>query len=402
LKILVLAPHPFYTDRGTPIAVRAVLQELAALGHELTLLTYHQGRDVQIPNCTIRRVPALVGGGEIRPGFSLRKLFCDGLMFFRCWGLVHRGRFDLIHAVEEAAFIAMAMRRVYGVPYVYDMDSSVAQQMMEKYPALTRLRRLLEACERSAVRGSTGVLAVCQSLVDTALAHSPGKLVAKLEDTSLLGEATGTGEDLRASLSIDGAIVMYVGNLEPYQGVDLLVDAFALAAPRAPGARLVVVGGAPADVEACRERARSLGLAARVHLLGPRPVASLAHYLRQADVLVSPRIRGTNTAMKVYSYLDSGRAVLATRLVTHTQVLDDAIAKLVEPEPAAMAQGLVELLADAALRERLVNAARERVEREFSPAAFRRKLSSFYAAVEQRLDPHHAAAPGGAGRCPPA
>ena len=53
-------------------------------------------------------------------------------------------------------------------------------------------------------------------------------------------------------------------------------------------------------------------------------------------MLVSPRLKGLNTPMKIYSYLDSGSAVLATRLRTHTQVLDDGIAYLVEPEPVAL------------------------------------------------------------------
>jgi glycosyltransferase involved in cell wall biosynthesis len=385
VRILLLAPHPFFTDRGTPIAVRGVLEGLAAEGHELTVLTYHQGRDVRIPNCTIHRIPAVVGGGEIRPGFSLRKLVCDGVMLVHCAVLLRRQRFDLIHAVEESAFIAVVMQWLHRVPFVYDMDSSVAQQMVEKYPALAAVRRLLEACERHAVRDSVGVLAVCQALVDTALAHAPGQLVAKLEDVSLLGESAEGGEDLRETIGFRGPIVMYVGNLEPYQGIELLVESFARALGRAPAAHLVVIGGTEADVQAYRARCRELGVETHAHFLGPRPVGALGHYLRQADVLVSPRIRGTNTAMKVYSYLDSGRPLVATRLLTHTQVLDDTIARLAEPEPEAMAHALVEVLTDETLGKRLVRNARERVAAEYSPAAFRRKLSRFYGAVEDRV-----------------
>ena len=62
---------------------------------------------------------------------------------------------------------------------------------------------------------------------------------------------------------------------------------------------------------------------------------------------MSPRLKGLNTPMKIYSYLDSGSAVLATRLRTHTQVLDDELAYLVEPEPAALGRGLAALLRDA-------------------------------------------------------
>ena len=89
--------------------------------------------------------------------------------------------------------------------------------------------------------------------------------------------------------------------------------------------------------------------------------------------------------MKVYSYLDSGRPLLATRLPTHTQVLDDGIALLVEPEPEAMGRGLARLLRDGELRERLATSARSFAQRELTTEAFRRKLLNFYDAVAHRI-----------------
>lgn len=81
--------------------------------------------------------------------------------------------------------------------------------------------------------------------------------------------------------------------------------------------------------------------------------------------------------MKIYSYLDSGRPLLATRLPTHTQVLTDEIAMLVDPSAEDVARGLKKLLDDPGLRDRMGKAARSRVAAEFSPAAYRAKLASF-------------------------
>ena len=89
--------------------------------------------------------------------------------------------------------------------------------------------------------------------------------------------------------------------------------------------------------------------------------------------------------MKIYSYMDSGRALLATRLTTHTQLLDDDIAYLVTPNPDAMGRGLVTLLQDENLRHKLAEMGRERAQQEFSREAFSRKLSRFYESVEQQL-----------------
>ena len=93
----------------------------------------------------------------------------------------------------------------------------------------------------------------------------------------------------------------------------------------------------------------------------------------------------TNTPMKVYSYLDSRVPLVATRLPTHTQVLDDEIALLVEPDPEALGRGLARLLEDGELRDRLAGNARQFAQREFTPEAFRRKLLGFYDAVANRI-----------------
>ena len=101
-------------------------------------------------------------------------------------------------------------------------------------------------------------------------------------------------------------------------------------------------------------------------------------------MLVSPRLKGLNTPMKIYSYLDSGVAVLATKLPTHTQVLDQRTAYLVEPEADDLGRGLAELMRDPDLRTQLATEAKDYVRREFTPEAARRKLATFYAAVEAR------------------
>jgi glycosyltransferase involved in cell wall biosynthesis len=171
---------------------------------------------------------------------------------------------------------------------------------------------------------------------------------------------------------------MYIGNLEPYQGIDLLLESFAKASVEAGGVDLVMIGGQSRDIEHYRARAASLGLGQRIHFVGPRPVAAIGAYMGQADVLVSPRLKGTNTPMKIYSYMDSGRAVLATDLLTHTQVLDRTTAKLAPPEPAAFGSALAQLLNHPEECEQLAENARCTV-------ASRHSLAAFHAAVTELL-----------------
>ena len=385
MKILLLAPHPFYQARGTPIAVRTVLEFLSERGDTVDVLTYAEGSEVSIPNCTVHRIPRVPGLQGIRPGFSVKKVLSDILMVGSCLRLVRRTRYDLIHAVEESAFIAAAMRALTGVPYVYDMDSSLAEQLVDAYPPLRFAFSALRRMEAVAIRRSSGVLAVCAALEDVALAHAPGQLVGRVEDTTLLTGPKPAGGNGRGLPPSDGPMAMYVGNLESYQGIDLLLEGFRHTLSRVPQAKLVIVGGRDAEIAHYRGRAERLGIDGSVVFAGPRPIGMLPDLLRQADVLVSPRLKGLNTPMKIYSYLDSGSAVLATRLRTHTQVLDDGMAYLVEPEPHALGHGLAELMADPELRARLASTAKAYVQREHTPQAARRKLEAFYTTMESRV-----------------
>lgn len=391
MRILVLAPHPFFQARGTPLAVRNVLEFLSSRGHQLDLLTFHEGENVDIPNCRIHRIPRLFGIRNIRAGFSIKKVVCDVFMFAKCFRMVRRNRYDLIHAVEESAFIAAAMQGLTGIPYVYDMDSSLAEQLVEAYPALQFAFPVLRRCERLAVRQSMGVLTVCAALEDVAQRHAPDKPIGRVEDITLLGPAMahlGNGQSadpvLPAEVNAKAPVAMYVGNLEPYQGIGLMLEGFRHTLIRVPEAHLVIVGGLDEDITRYRRRAQQLGILSRVHFLGPKPIASLDALLRRADVLVSPRVRGLNTPMKIYSYLDSGSPVLATRLRTHTQILNDHTAYLVAPNPEALGDGLAVLLTDPALRDRLAKQAKAYVQQEFTIEAAHRKLGSFYSMMESR------------------
>lgn len=385
LHILVLAPQPFFQNRGTPIAVRRLVEQLAGDGHRVDLLVYAEGEDVVIPNCTVHRIPRLPGIRGIRPGFSLKKLVADLAFGAKALRMIRRLRPDVVHAVEESAFIAMAGRWLTGVPFIYDMDSSLAQQLVEQVPLFRVLRPLFVWFERAAVRGSIGTVVVCRALEDTALNYAPGKPVTRVEDASLLdGQPAVTREPLPDAV-LPGPVAMYVGNLEQYQGIDLLLEGFRGALREVPTARLVLIGGNPETIAHYQELAKQYEIAANVHFLGPKPVSLLGNFLGQADVVVSPRMRGINTPMKLYSYLDSGVPVLATRLLTHTQVLDDTVAMLVDPVPEAMAAGLVRLFSNPGLRAELGARGRQLARREFTSEIIGERLRSFYSDMGRRL-----------------
>jgi glycosyltransferase involved in cell wall biosynthesis len=371
MRVLVLAPHPYFQVRGTPIDLDLVLRVLSARSDvEVDVVVYNEGEDRHFRNIRLHRIPDLPFLRGVRPGFSVRKLACDAFLFARAWSLMRR-RYDVVHAGEEAVFMAMVFKWLYGVPYLYDLDSSIAQQMVEKLPFLRPLRGLFNWMESRAIRGALFALPVCDALAD--LCRRQGaKRVMTLHDISLLADphAPQTG-CLKEELGIKGTLMLYAGNLEAYQGVDLLLESFAIALRATQGVDLAIIGGTPREIVAYREMAGGLGIEKNTHFLGPRPLEELNRSLAEADILVSPRIRGINTPMKVFPYLHSGRAVLATDLPTHSQILTPEVAMLAAPTPDGFAEAIVRLTEDA--------------EANHTFQAHTRRLNEIYDFVKSRL-----------------
>jgi glycosyltransferase involved in cell wall biosynthesis len=391
MKILLLAPHPFFQDRGTPIAVDHVLRVLSERQDEVDVVTYREGIDVVYPGVKVLRVPHIPLVRNIQPGFSIKKLVSDGMMLVMALRLARRYRYDLLHAVEESVFIALVIKLLFKIPYLYDMDSSLAQQMVEQLPWLRPLTRQFAWFEGLAVRHAWAVVPVCDALADGIKEYKPKKVVT-LYDVSLLEEGVEPEEDLRQWLGIEPSAVlfMYVGNLQPYQGIDLLLQGFqlTLAKIETAGANLVVIGGSQADIDKYQKMADALAIAAHVHFVGSRPIQQLSGYLAQADVLVSPRVKGNNTPMKIYSYLHSGKPLLATDLPTHTQVVDHESALLVAPEPIAWSEGMLTLIGNRKLRERLGATGQHLIETRYSYPVFKNRLNGLLDWLAKSLEHH--------------
>lgn len=385
MKILVLAPHPFYEERGTPIAVNLLLRLFSQQGHHVDLLTFHVGQDMHYDNLTILRTPKLGFIKTIRPGLSWKKVVCDVVMLFKLFGVVRRRRPDVLHAVEESVFMAMAIKLFFRIPYVYDMDSSLASNIRESHSYLFFLQPFFRWMEGAAVNHALAVLPVCPALVDVVEKHKP-KRVWLITDTSLLDpNETPTDLKLRESLNARGPVFMYIGNLEPYQGIDLLLESFQRVCNRSEDGCIIVVGGMPHFIETYEEKSRTLGIADRVYFVGAKPTNLMAALFNEADILVSPRFKGENTPMKLYSYLDSGKAVLATALHTHTQIVDDTTAKLADPTPEAFAQAMLELIQSPQEREQLGRNGKQCIAEHYSVETMDTRVRELYAYIQTEL-----------------
>jgi glycosyltransferase involved in cell wall biosynthesis len=384
MKVLVVAPHPFFTPRGTPFSVYYRTLVMAEQGAKIDVLTYGPGQDVDIPGVRTVRIPRLRFLEPVRVGPSWPKMVLDILMALWTVGLLIRHRYPVVHAHEESVFWCRLLKPLFGFRLVYDMHSSLPQQLENfKFTRSKFLIGTFRALEELCLEASSAVITICPALRDYALRLGVRPDRHLLIENSIFddvrvrdtGQApvTTNGHEL-VQFGPEHPVVLYAGTFEAYQGIELLVEAFAHALKQCPEARLLLVGGTPDQVNRIRRWAGYMGLADTCVLTGAVPKAAVVSYTQSAEVLVSPRVYGTNTPLKIYEQLASGRPLVATRISSHTQVLDDSVCFLVHPDPESFAGGLIAALTDKAASAARVRNALALYEREYARPVYERKI----------------------------
>ena len=371
----MIAPEPFFEPRGTPFSEFHRIRALVELGHTVDLVTYPFGKDVSVPGLRVFRSLRPPFISEVRIGPSFAKIPLDALLTLTVIRRALSERYDAVHSHEEGSFIGVVVAAALGLPHLYDMHSSLPQQLTNFAFSRSRvLRRIFEVLERFVIRRSRVVIVICPHLEETVRSIDRVVPTVLIENSPGSGDApvAGSGQRIRQELglSVTTPIVLYTGTFEAYQGLDLLFAAAAYVKQRQPDIRTVLAGGRPDQIDAARTAARAAGLGDAVIFAGQRPADEIPAFLDAADVLVSPRSSGTNTPLKIYQYLRSGRPIVATRLLTHTQVLDDGVAFLSAATPEGFGAAILDALSDPE-RARMVGArARQLAETKYSYEAY--------------------------------
>ena len=382
MKALIIAPQPFYSPRGTPFSVYYRTLVMAEMGVEADLLTYGQGQDVEIPGVRIIRIPDFAVFGPVKTGPSMLKMFLDVFVLLRTIGLLIRNRYDFVHAHEEAVFFCRFLKPLFRFKLVYDMHSSLPQQLTNfNFTQSKVLIGLFEWLEDGALARADAILTICPELAEYALGRAP------IEDRHILIENSifepiklkHTGKrtapvDEPAELPADRRIIYYAGTFESYQGIGIVIEAFARLRDDCPDAFLLMAGGNSEQVEQYRNQAMEMGLDGHCLFTGMISKALAQHYQGLASVLLSPRTEGMNTPLKVYELLASGIPLVATRVPSHTQVLNDDVCFLTEPEAEPMAAGILAALDNGEHRANVVRAARALYDEKYSRPVYEGKI----------------------------
>src|SRR5687767_14938948 len=265
MKILMISPQPFFEPRGTPISVYQRLEALSALGHEIDLITYHVGKDVDFPNVKIHRVRGLKVIQHVRIGPSRAKILLDVQIFFRAIRMLLGKRYDVIHSHEEAAFFSMFLGWIFRTRHLYDMHSVLSRQLTNfSFSNKSIFVRIFEFLERMVLTSCHAVITVGPDLEQYVKLAGKNIRVVMIENIALHAYQTPVQqemvEELKRKLNLEGRFpIVYTGTYERYQGLGMALECVNHVRQRYPNAIFILVGG-PYSFSGCRLPGRRNGI----------------------------------------------------------------------------------------------------------------------------------------------
>jgi len=382
-RILLVAPQPFYQDRGTPIAARYVVTALSEFGCCVDILTYPLGQDLDLPGVRTFKVGGWLHFKSIPIGLSVKKLLLGIIMTGAIWNRLRRDEYACIHAIEEAVYPALLLGRMKQIPVIYDMQSSLAEELgtmrLLRFP-LTK--KFLEWCERKACKNSR-VIVCSLGLGKKIREESVSAQVHEWMFPKQLSKLPKTDEHtIRKELGLLNStrVIVYIGNFAHYQGISLLMTSIPLIIRSYPDVVFLMAGADESSMQSMSMRHADLIKQGHLVLLTRQPRSRTIDLLEIAELGVSPRLRGANLPLKVFDYLAAGLPVVATDIDAHRPLRGKGLL-LASPTPEGFAEALTSLLENPLLAHKYSETARCCAEKELSWPAFRERVLRIYGEV---------------------
>jgi protein involved in polysaccharide export with SLBB domain/glycosyltransferase involved in cell wall biosynthesis len=384
-RIAMVAACPFPSLRGSQVLVRELAEGLANLGHTVHVVTYPTAQHmVAVRRIAIHRVPKIPGLWTARP-FGWQKIVLDLLLVWLLYRVVRREGIQVIHAHNaEGPLVALLVRLLTGVPVIYHAHNALSDELPCYFRGRLPRRaaaRLGAVLDHALARGTDFSVALTDRLgAFLALRGAAGRVaVVPPAVTPLRAGARPIKKRGRAP------VIMYAGNLDPYQDLDLLVSAFDRVSAAEPAAQLVLVTHKATHAQTARRAAR---LAERpgVRVVEASTFAAACRELAGADVVACPRGSWSGFPIKVLNYMNLGRPVVQARASGHA--VRDGVDGLLfnEGDPRSLARSIVRMLQDPALAARLGQEARQAVKERYSWSQTLPAVVSVYQRVVERTD----------------
>lgn len=309
LKILMLAPTPFFSDRGCHVRIYEEARTLIAQGHQVEIVTYHLGRD--LPGIVTHRIPSVPWYRKLEAGPSWHKPYLDILLFCKAVAVIRRFRPDLLHAhLHEGAFVGMLLKKIFRLPLLFDCQGSLTGEIIDhgfvgKGSFAAALFGRIEAFINNAA--DTIITSSTPAAADLTEKWGVAKnLVTAVTDGVNTEEFVAT-ERLQArkllALPTGAPVAAFLGLFNRYQGVDLLLDVITTLKQRGSTVHFLLMGFPD---EQYRRRAVDMGIDDMITFTGKVDYAKAPLFLSAADVALSPKISLTEANGKLFNYMACG------------------------------------------------------------------------------------------------
>jgi glycosyltransferase involved in cell wall biosynthesis len=383
LRIAMVAACPFPFGRGTPIRIQRQAEALAARGHEVHVATYFLGTAEPVAGVSVHRTPRLPMYRTTSPGPTYQKLLAlDPMLVATLFRLLHTRRIDIIHAHHyEGLLVARAARAFSRIPLVYDAHTMLGSEL--GFFRLGLPRRLTvalgEQLDRRLPKLADHVISVTETIRERLVR---GGVVPDAR-ICVIGNGVEL-EQFRAHVQPPWAAdapkrVVFTGNLAPYQGLDVLLQAFAAASSKRQDIRLQIV--TDSDFSTYEQTARELGIRDLVEIVPAPTFAGLPALLETAHVAANPRVEADGMPVKLLNYMAAGKPIVSFAGSAPGLIHGDTAWLIGGGDPMAFGQGILDVLEDPERALALGRRARRFVEEHYRWPVLAERIERVYQAV---------------------
>lgn len=361
MRVLTIAPIPFFVDRGGAIRVYEELKELKRQGVENRVVAYHLGRDLE--GLDISRIPNIPFYRKEGVGGSYQRLYLDLLLFLKALRIAKRFRPDIIHGhLHEGAMIGIMLRGLLKIPVLMDAQGSLTREMTEKgfVGQGSLMHALFRKLEGFVCRHSDFIVVSSRNLKNMIAESFHARRIEYISD-GVNADFFSPGKRSKAFLDRYGlagkSVVVFTGVLTKFQGVDLLLQSVPGIVRECKGVKFLIVGFP--DVDRYRRMAHDLGISDHVVFTGKLNYFDMPDVLRNSDIAVSPKVPTVGEAnLKLYTYMAAGLPSVVLDTEENRQTLGES-GVFCKNTPESFAEGILALLKDRGMAKRKGREARE-------------------------------------------
>ena len=362
MKILVIAPTPFFSDRGTHIRILEEALALEKRGHSITIATYHIGADVPVAlrsRLDIRRIRRLLFWyKKLEAGPDWQKIILDMLLIKKVFFLARTQKPDVIHAhLHEGVAIGWIVQKILfwrRIKLVADFHGSLTKEMVShSYLGIGVLKKVFAWIEK--LIDNMGDVAVTSSWENTQeiSAMRKGKsthtLLDGVNDEWYQNLPSQSEARVRLGLPSDAIIVTYTGALIPNKGIAYFLEAIPLVLARYPQAHFIIAGFPLNLIQPFFE---GKDFVASITFISPLPYFDLPTVLRASDIGVDPKdISVRQASGKMLQYMGAGLPVAGFETKNNREYLGEKHPLSRDISTQGLASAIDVLISDAEQRK---------------------------------------------------